>query len=374
MKKDSTQPLLYREHSKIKYMAPIAVIFLLLVGVLGALLFTTAGLHKTLRQNTVDYANDVSAQLASNISYRMQTRETYIRNLADTFSEMPEFLLTEELLDRKAGYLEMEHLFVINADGTTLPAEEEHASLSKYLAEHPELYTDPMIFFNADDEVFFSAPILRKNGETSLLVGTRSNAILQQMLQKVDFKDQGLCCIVNQEGKVIVSATDETPFVELNDIFEIFEETVTTADDDEGKRVLADINDHRSGVAEFNAGAMGEDPILLGYHFLGINDWMLLTLISADLFSEDTTPYLICYITIICFLALVMLAILSSVIWYYRRLVSHIQSIALTDPLTGGHNDLAFRIDCEALLREQPAGRGAAVPQRRGSLLPAVGV
>ena len=180
-------------------------------------------------------------------------------------------------------------------------------------------------------------------------MGTRSNNLLQQMLQNVDFKDQGLCCIVNKDGTVIVSTTDETPFIELKDIFA---ETVNTEDDDEGRRVLEDINAHRSGMAQFNS--LGEDPVLLGYNFLGINDWMLLTLISADLFSEDTTPYLIRYITIIGILTLVMLTILASVVWYYRRTLGHIRAIALTDPLTGGHNDLAFRIDGEKLCREHP--------------------
>lgn len=307
MKKKTEQPFLHREDPPIKYAASFIVTIILLVIVLGALMLNTIGLYKTLRHNAVDYGNDVSTQLASSIAYRMESRETYIQNLADTFAGMPEFLLTGELLDRKAEYLELDDIFVVNADGTTIPANEERAELSRYLAEHDELYTEPQIFFAASDEVFFSAPIIRKSGDRSLLVGTRSNSLLQQMLQNVDFKDQGLCCIVNKDGSVVVSATDEAPFMELNDIFA---EAVTTEDDDEGRRVLEDINAHRSGVAQFNS--LGEDPILLGYNFLGINDWMLLTLISADLFSEDTTPYLTRYVMIIGVLTLVMLIILSA--------------------------------------------------------------
>lgn len=345
-----------QKHAAIPYIAPILVNVVLLSVVLGALMLNTMGLRETLRQNTIDYGRDVSTQLASNIAYRMQTRETYIRNLADTFSGMPDFLLTEELLDRKAEYLELEDLFVVNGDGTTIPADEEHASLLKCLTGRPELYAEPMIFFADNEKVFFSAPIIRATGENSLLVGTRSNTLLQQMLQNADFKNQGLCCIVDKDGTVVVSATDEAPFLELNDIFA---ETVTTEDDDEGRRVLADINAHRSGVAQFNS--VGDDPLLLGYNFLGINDWMLLTLISADLFGENTTPYLIRYIAIIGILALVMLAILSSVVWYSRRTLRHIRAIALTDPLTGDYNDLAFRIDGEKLLREHPERANAII-------------
>ena len=116
--------------------------------------------------------------------------------------------------------------------------------------------------------------------------------------------------------------------------------------------MLEDINDHRSGVAQI--GEVGGEPLILGYDFLGINDWMLLTLVTADLLGESTTPYLIRYVAIIAFLLLLMIAMELSVIWYYRRILEHIQAIALTDPLTGGYNNLAFRMKCEELLREHP--------------------
>lgn len=349
MKKQVDPSVFPPKHVSVQYVLPILINVVLLTVVLAALWMNTVDMNRQLQENTKRYADDVSAQLASNISYRMQTRETYIRNLADTFSDMPESLLTEELLDRKAEYLEMEDIFLVHADGSTSLANKEDASLNKYLAEHPEIYDEPQIFFTDNNEVFFSAPIHRETGETSLLVGTRSNALLQQMLQNADFQNHGLCCIVDKDGTVIVSPTDEAPFAELNDIFK---ESSSTEDAEEGQRVLEDINSHRSGVAQFNS--VGEDPIHLGYDFLGINDWMLLTLVTADLFSSDTAPYLVRYIVVICFLFLVTAAILCSVAWYYHRTMKQIQSVALTDPLTGGYNDLAFRIDCQSLLLEHP--------------------
>ena len=72
-------------------------------------------------------------------------------------------------------------------------------------------------------------------------------------------------------------------------------------------------------------GEVGGEPLILGYDFLEINDWMLLTLVTADLLGESTTPYLIRYVAIIAFLLLVMVAIALSVIWYYRRILEHIQ-------------------------------------------------
>lgn len=170
MKEQEKQPLFHREHSNIKFVAPIIGIIVLLVVILGALMFNTMGLYGVLRQKTIDYASDVSAQLASNIAYRMERREVYIQNLADTFSGMPEFLLTEELLNRKADYLEMDEIFVIKADGTTIPENSGHAGLAKYLADHPELYTDSRIFFTTNEKCFFLHRFSIRQQETVCLL------------------------------------------------------------------------------------------------------------------------------------------------------------------------------------------------------------
>lgn len=171
MKKQTTQLFLYREGDSIKYAVPLITTIILLATALGALMLNTMGLRETLQQNTIDYGRDVSTQLVNSIVYRMESREIYIQNLADTFAGMPEFLLTKELLDRKAEYLEMDDIFVANADGTTIPADEEHASLSRYLAEHPEPYTEPQIFFTGSEEVFFSRPLSARPARMRCLWG-----------------------------------------------------------------------------------------------------------------------------------------------------------------------------------------------------------
>lgn len=98
----------YAKHSNdritsgVRYAMPAILIGLFMAAILAVLVLNTFGLHNQLQRNAEGYADDISAQLASNISSRMQMRSDYIRNLADTFSKMPVFLLSEELLDRKA--------------------------------------------------------------------------------------------------------------------------------------------------------------------------------------------------------------------------------------------------------------------------------
>ena len=129
---------------------------------------------------------------------------------------------------------------------------------------------------------------------------------------------------MDKDGTMVVSATDDVPFRELGDIFH---KDIRSEDAEEAKRVLEDISVHRSGVAEFRD--VGGEPIMLGYDFLGINDWMLLTLLPSDLFSKGTQAYLIHYAVITVVMALVMLLIFAAIVWYYRRPLKYIKTVAL---------------------------------------------
>lgn len=276
-----------------QYIVPVILTALLLFGIMGATLMNTKGLYHQIGENTTHYADDVSAQLASNISSRMQMRHVYIRNLADTLSEMPEQVwteqvLTEELLDRKAAYMKMDEIYVVNADGTTFPGDETHAALGAVLAAEEALFTHASVFLSDRGNVCYSAPILRDSGRNSLLIGVRTQTALQQMLRDVNFREQGLCCIVDSQGKVIVSSTDNAPFEELMDIFQSGGSSV---DSEEAQQLLEDIQARRSGTAQFDS--IGNEPVMLGYDFLGINDWILLTLVSSDLFSRGTEKFMV---------------------------------------------------------------------------------
>lgn len=359
MEKQIRQILFQKEYSRLKYVTPVLVIITFLAGVLGTLIFNTKSLHSTLQKNTRNFANDVTTQMALNIYSRMQMRQGYVKNLADTFSRIPQSLLTKELLDSKRYHLDMADIFILNPDGTTIPADKDIACIKQYLAENPELFTEARIFVTADntcDDVFFAAPIVYENTDNSLLIGTRSRALLQQMLQNVAFKDQVSCSIINKDGVIITPSADDRYMQELKTFFDGH---IEGDDAVEAQRMLADIENHRSGVSYYEN--VYGSSIILGYDFLGINEWMLITTVPANLLSDNTAQYFSRYIEIICLLIFIVLLIFFLVPWYYNRALNHTRSIAFTDPITGSNNDLAFRIKAKKLLSDNPLRKYAVV-------------
>ncbi len=107
---------------------------------------------------------DVSSQLASNISSRLRSYERYVQQLADTFSRMPDFLRTQDLLDGKREALFLDDLFILNPDGSTFPEGVTVDHFSEWRQGHPHLFSDPSISYIAQQELFFSAPFSTRSG------------------------------------------------------------------------------------------------------------------------------------------------------------------------------------------------------------------
>lgn len=147
MKKQTTQLFLYREGDSIKYAVPLITTIILLATALGALMLNTMGLRETLQQNTIDYGRDVSTQLVNSIVYRMESREIYIQNLADTFAGMPEFLLTKELLCRNAG----DHFYLLLACADEDSVRRRLTDMLAYLENMPVAFCSIKVLLDGND-------------------------------------------------------------------------------------------------------------------------------------------------------------------------------------------------------------------------------
>lgn len=345
LKNQPKHPIYYKKFPKLNYITPVIILIVLLVGIIGTLIYNTTNFYSTLQENTENYTNSETSHMALNISSRMKMRQKHIQNLADTFSIIPKSQLTPELLKRKTYYFDMTSIFIVASDGSTIPEDQELGSLKNYLHNHPNLYFQPKIFVTNKDEVFFSAPIKHKDGDTSILVGSRSKTKIQEMLQNVAFKGQVYCSIADSSGSIIVPSTDDNSLQKLDNIFS---GNVQGRDAEEAQKMLSNIGLQNSGAVQFDN--ITKEKIIIGYGSLDINDWMLFTIVPSTVFSDSTAPYFDIYTAIICFILLTLLLVFLFVPWYYQRALQHIKSVAFTDPLTGGYNDLAFRTEAEELL------------------------
>lgn len=98
------------------------------------------------------------------------------------------------------------------------------------------------------------------------------------MIQPKSFAGEGLSCIVNSRGDVIISPTDISPFVQLADIID---EGSDNHINHQVKQLQDDLQKGNAGVLHFTS--TNSTKIIMSYHSLHIGDWVLLVMIPADL-------------------------------------------------------------------------------------------
>ena len=324
-----------------------------IVGICVWMLSNTDGLRQAVDEKTKAYVEEVSVQLASDIDYRLSKIQMDLEMLKDSikqFDRHSQKEAMENFLQRKTAILDFTNLILIYKDGEVLSAggvpEEvlqaqgiQDARLGKY-----------GVSFLENQEILYSIPVYENGTITGVLAGLRSKENMQDLIQPRSFSGQGLSCIVDQKGEVIVSPTELDPFLHLEDIFR-------QGDTEAASAILemqSNMQENKGGT--FFLTAADSSNLVLSYNPLPSYDWVLLTLVPSNLISHDTDHFVaqmyIIVFGIICLFALILWLSFHLHKRYYRRL----EKVAFTDPVTGGMNNAAFQLKCRELISQAKPG------------------
>lgn len=188
--------------------------------------------------------------------------------------------------------------------------------------------------------------LYQENNIIGVLGGTGNKESMQRLIQPVSFDGQGLTCIADTEGNVVISPTDLDPFMRLDDIFKEDSEETTVRNI---KRMQENMKEGKNGVFSFVA--VDGRELILSYNILKSYDWVLLTLVPADLISYETDRYVIQTFAIVAGTILLFLFFLLILLFIYRNNRRHLEYIAFVDAVTGGMNNAAFCLKLRETLK-----------------------
>ena len=188
--------------------------------------------------------------------------------------------------------------------------------------------------------------LYQENNIIGVWGGTGNKESMQRLIQPVSFDGQGLTCIADTEGNVVISPTDLDPFMRLDDIFKEDSEETTVRNI---KRMQENMKEGKNGVFSFVA--VDGRELILSYNILKSYDWVLLTLVPADLISYETDRYVIQTFAIVAGTILLFMFFLLILLFIYRNNRRRLEYIAFVDAVTGGMNNAAFCLKLRETLK-----------------------
>ena len=327
------------------YKKPILLVSMILILMTSLMLWNASDLKQGLARSTQAYVTDVSSQLTSDISARIRACEQSLEVVAGSVPFLPDRDTLEDFLADRAEILGLDALAVIVPDGGSVPQGFTQTYPGARSAAEQGFPAQPAVDYLEGQSLLFSVPVDLDHYPGLTLAGIRSKENVQALIQPRSYSGNGLTCIVDSTGTVVISPTDLKPFLQLDDLFQSGSGTKAHS---HITQMMADMAARQSGVFQFTAADGNE--LFMSYHVLNVNDWFLLTLVPADLISGYADAYILRALLLIggCVLAFGLLFL--ALFQFYRTNRRQLEAVAYTDPLTGGMNEAAFRLAYQKLV------------------------
>ena len=317
---------------------------------IAAIIWNASELKHVLLNSTVLYVEDVAYQQASGIIARFEADSQTLEQVADPIAYLEEGQLDAYLAEKEAE-IEFDQLLVWSRQelaGMDFGGDEDVRDRMLAVLEE-----EISVFYGEEQQAYFAVPVYIRDGENvdGVLLGVRDQNSMQAMIQPQSFGGEGLSCIINPYGEVVLSPTELKPFLQLDDIFSEGADSRTV---ESIRQMEQDMPQNRSGAFAFTA--VDGTELILSYQPIEVNGWVLLTLVPAELIAGSADAYTVRTFLIIALIAAVSAWLLAMIIVTFRRNRRQLEKNAYTDPLTGGMNLTAFRDKCRQLLEQSPPG------------------
>ena len=322
----------------------------LAITVCALTVWNTIAMLSAINNRTKSYVSDVSIQLANDIDNRLNKVHVDLEMITESLLQNDGFENTDELirfLKRDSEILGFTSIILVDENKNlycTNPIEEDILQMPGM--SHSLAGANGVSFLN-QQSILYSIPIYQEEKVVGVLGGVRNKENMQALIQPKSFSGQGLTCIIDQDGKVIISPTDLNAFMQLNSIF-LEGDSQTTQDIEQMQR---NMKENQSGIFSFTA-VDGSD-LVLSYNPLNSYHWFLLTLVPSDIISHEINRYstrnnfIVIGVVVSFFLTLTVFYISHNN--HYKRLTQ----AAFVDRVTQGMNNTAFQLKCQQLLQNE---------------------
>lgn len=332
--------------------AALGVLILLIAAVT---LQSAIGLNMAVEKSTKAYVRDVADQLSSDIDDRLFKISRELLLVGDSLLRTgndPSEGEVKEYLGRKREILEFGSMVVMDTRGRKLVLGDPIGNVENLAGIQRSFQGDNGVSFPGGQTILYSVPLFRGNKVVGVLGGTRSKENMQVLIQPGSFSGHGLSCIADVNGNVVISPTDLEPFMKLDDIFK----------KDSGGAAARNIyrmqeNMKKGTDGVFSFVAVDGTELILSYNILETYNWVLLTLVPADLISYETDRYIMQTFAIVAGTILLFLLLLLVLLYIYRNNRRQLEHIAFVDEVTGGMSNAAFRIKLKELLKSAEKNR-----------------
>lgn len=326
--------------SRVQKEKKIRVVFVLWMAVCAVLLLfgfvgNTVLFERKVSRIGKEYIRESNEQLSAHILERLRFGREFVTEFADALSRMPEFLLTEELLDRKQNVFQLADVMILYEDGTTFPESGETAAFEQWMEENPQIWKNPEISYIKNDRILFSAPIPGESGSRRVVVGSQYYEELKTLSNLADYQEYAVSILMNEKNQEVITLNAGSG---------------VSSKDEEISYVLEQLKNRGTcSQTVYEEKLPSGSRIHVAVCRLGESGWTQVAMIPSDFLMKQVQTEVKLY-----FLFALILSVVFGIVIYSQIRANRISERMLhTDSLTDGFNREGFLRAAGELLEKE---------------------
>ena len=307
--------------------------------------------RREVNDRTKQYVEDVTVQLARDIDNRLVSITNMLENVRDSVAQLDDQSAElQEFLYRKAQVVGVNSLVLTDLGSKVFQTGSQLEGVFEMPGVQAALQGENGVSFS-EKGIMYSIPVLEDSRVVGTLSALRSLENMQALIRPESFSGQGLTCIVDQSGRVVVSPTELAPFLSLDSIFQSEPDSRVSQSI---YQMEENMREGKSGVFRFTA--VDSSDLLLAYNPLRSYNWVLLTLVPSNVVSQQIDKSMNYTFVLTVGTVIVMTAVVFFLLMSWRYHYKSMERVALVDRVTGGMTNAAFQLKCGEVLPASPPG------------------
>ena len=327
----------------------LVILVLLIVLVCIATSVNANQLKKNIDNRTHSYMKTVSFQVAREIDYRIFKVSQDLEMMADSLIQIGGFDAQQEFLERKTKILGFTQLAVADLEGNAYYNDGTKQNIRDNGAFQKSLLGESGVSFLENQTVMYTHPIRIDATVEGVIVGIRDKANMQALMKSESFDGNGVSCIIESNGDVLVSPENLYFFLELENIYEANQDRDLIENVEQMK---IDMSENRDGDLAFTT--KDGQEMLMAYNSMNTYGWVLLTMLPADILSRDIDHNIGITMLITAATLLILALSVFILLYFFRSYRRRVEQVILVDPLTGKMNNYHFLLSSANLIQSAP--------------------
>ena len=295
--------------------------FLVAVTVLSFIIFERA-VNRNVSESSTNFLKEIASLYAGTFQVKLNDQLFMLESQARYFDDvdMDDYNVVKQTIMSTKGVGEFKRIAVANTSGMTINYDGKSSGnilmkdyFKKAMKGKAQISSNISTDEDGEQVLTLAVPIIKNEKVAGVITGTFAYSILDNIFSVDTFGGEGYSFIIDKEGQILIGSKSPNRLCFVENWFDFFHKNKAISTHDLSV-IYSEMQSNRTGIINYS---VNEEHRIVVYTPVGLNDWYVLSVVTADYILSQQTQITKITITLI----VVMLLVFTIITIFLTRLI-----------------------------------------------------